>query len=103
MRISLHHQALRFAPAAKLAPGYEELLIGAKSVNGRSRRVVLLRILKSQLCNLHTRKITNRLTQYQLPRWMVGSIVAIELLYNASRLAWNFFRSSGFHQLSNRP
>jgi hypothetical protein len=95
MRISLHHQAPRFGPglvAAKLAPGYEELLIGAKSVNGRSRRFALLRILKSQICNLHTRKVTNRLTQYQLPIMVDGRlyIVAIELLHNATRLGLEF-------------
>lgn len=95
MRISLHHQALRFGPglvAAKLAPGYEELLIGGKSINRRSRRFALLRILKSLICNLHTRKVTNRLTQHQLPVMVDGRlyIVAIELLRDAPRFGLEF-------------
>jgi hypothetical protein len=49
-------------------------------------------MLKSQICNLHTRKVTNRLTQYQLPIMVDGRLylVAIELLHNASRFGLEF-------------
>src|SRR5690348_5740619 len=92
MRIALHHLALRLGThlvAAELSPGDEELLIRRVAVNGRLR-LLLLRLLECEICDLYAPQVANRLTQNQLAIVMDArlDIVVIKLIDHALRLGF---------------